>query len=396
MTASLPGRESRYPCGRALRVSILASAVAVSAAVAVDACGGTPSAGCDAGWPDWQRFVEAFVSEDGRVIDRSTPGAWTVSEGQAYAMFFALVADDRPTFARLLAWTRDNLADGDLTRRLPAWQWGRNDDGVWGVLDANPASDADVWIAYVLDQAGRLWREPYYRTLSAVISRHILAEETADLPELGRTLLPAPYGFEPEPGVWRLNPSYLPPMLFEALASAQPEFEWPAVLASSQRVLIGGAGNGFAPDWVLYRTQGGFADDPGSAAIGSYAAIRVYLWIGMMDAAASGRAELLRHYRPMLDLIAAQGWPPETIDTASGEVSGRGPSGFAAALLPFVRASGDRASAEVLARQVKARTAEDFGGYYNAVLTLFGLGYLEGRYAFSADGALRPAWGRPC
>ncbi|MGJ4748803.1 glycosyl hydrolase family 8, partial [Leptospira sp. SA-E8] len=58
-----------------------------------------------AGWSAWEGFRERFMSADGRVIDKSVPQHQTTSEGQAYAMFFALVANDRDAFARLLRWT---------------------------------------------------------------------------------------------------------------------------------------------------------------------------------------------------------------------------------------------------------------------------------------------------
>jgi len=35
-------------------------------------------------WRPWQEFKRLYLSEDGRVIDASTPQAITVSEGQAY------------------------------------------------------------------------------------------------------------------------------------------------------------------------------------------------------------------------------------------------------------------------------------------------------------------------
>ena len=113
----------------------------------------TLAADC-ADWPAWQDFARQFISADGRVIDPSSPRKITTSEGQAYAAFFALVGNDPARFAQLLDWTRDNLAAGDLSARLPAWLWGQRDDGQWGVLDANAASDADVWLAYSLIEAG--------------------------------------------------------------------------------------------------------------------------------------------------------------------------------------------------------------------------------------------------
>ncbi len=53
-------------------------------------------------WPAWDNFRTHFVSEGRRVIARSSPQQATTSEGQAYALMFALIANDRATFGLLL------------------------------------------------------------------------------------------------------------------------------------------------------------------------------------------------------------------------------------------------------------------------------------------------------
>ena len=95
-------------------------------------------------WPAWERLRTELVSVDGRVLDPSDERLITTSEGQSYGLFFALVANDRATFAQLLRWTSNNLAEGDLSSHLPAWLWGRDAKGKWQVLDPNNASDADL------------------------------------------------------------------------------------------------------------------------------------------------------------------------------------------------------------------------------------------------------------
>src|SRR5579884_3091583 len=106
-------------------------------------------------WPLWSAYSSRFIDAQGRVIDPQG-GDRTTSEGQSYAMFFALVENDRARFDKLLHWTQDNLAGGDLSARLPGWLWGKDKDGTWHLLDAGPASDSDAWIAYDLLEAGRL------------------------------------------------------------------------------------------------------------------------------------------------------------------------------------------------------------------------------------------------
>jgi hypothetical protein len=109
----------------------------------------------------WHAYAARFISGDGRVLDPQN-NDWTTSEGQSYALFFALVNNDRARFDKLIAWTESNLASNDLGAHLPAWGWGKAKDGNWGVFDMNSAADSDLWIAYDLIEAGRLWKDLHY------------------------------------------------------------------------------------------------------------------------------------------------------------------------------------------------------------------------------------------
>ena len=336
-------------------------------------------------WPALDGFVQRHVSADGRVVDPIDDRRVTTSEGQAYALFLALVADDRPLFDRLLRWTHDNLAAGDLASRLPAWRWGRHDDGQWRVLDDNAAADADLWLAWTLLEAGERWQERGYRVLGKSLAARLLREETADLPGLGLTLLPAPAGFVLAPDRWRLNPAYLPSWLPLRLADTDPAHraEWQALAETGQRLVIGSAGHGYAPDWIVYDAGRGFVADEASRAIGSYDAIRTYLWAGLLPAGARREAQLAA-----LHGMAGHDLPPRQVSPADGRHDGDGPTGFAAALLPYRLALGDRDGAARLRRHVDA-AGWPLEGYYDSVLTLFGTGAADGRYCFDAGGRLR-------
>jgi len=354
-------------------------------------------AGC-APWADWQDFQAAFLGAGDRVIDPASARAVTVSEGQAYALFFALVAGERVRFERLLRWTEDNLARGDLSLHLPAWQWGRRDDGSWGVLDANSASDADLWLVYALGEAGRLWRERRYLALSSVLAERVLREETVQLPGLGRALLLGPQGFAREEGAWRLNPCYLPLFLGRWLAARSADPRWADALALHLRLLRESAPRGYAPDWAWVRSVPGAAGArfdnapaPGADRLGSYDAVRVYLWLGLTDGADPARAGLLAHFAPMADLIERDGAPPRAVDVLDASVQGAGPAGFSAAVLPFLEAEQrPRALREQLARLRQEPVARD--AYFERALQLFAAGWRERRYAFLADGSLAPGW----
>ncbi|MGE8248482.1 MAG: glycosyl hydrolase family 8, partial [Stenotrophomonas bentonitica] len=70
-------------------------------------------------WTAWQVMRASSVTPDGRMVDHNNADQRSTSEGQSYALFFALVDNDQPLFDRLLRWTEDNLAGGSMAQRLP-------------------------------------------------------------------------------------------------------------------------------------------------------------------------------------------------------------------------------------------------------------------------------------
>ncbi|VVO45715.1 Endoglucanase [Pseudomonas fluorescens] len=342
-------------------------------------------------WPAWERYKQAMISADGRVIDGSTEQRISTSEGQSYGLFFALVANDPKSFDRLLAWTRNNLAAGDLDRNLPAWKWGKSQHGQWQVLDSNNASDADLWIAYSLLEAARLWQRPELETQGRNLLWRSAAQTLHKLPGLGLMLLPGDVGFQSTEGV-RLNPSYLPLHLLARFSSEAPV--WAELADNTRRMLIETSPKGFAPDWLMWQTEQRWGPDA-KGADGSYDAIRVYLWLGMLAKDAPGRTQLLAHFKPMLEATARLGYVPEHVDSVSGSATGTGPVGFSAAMLPLLSASGASAAAAVQRERVQ-QAPELANAYYNHSLLMFGQGWDEQRYRFDKDGRLVPNWKGSC
>lgn len=347
-------------------------------------------------WPEADSFGRTFINDSGRVIDPATPNGQTTSEGQAYGLFFALVANDRRRFGELLRWTEDNLANGDLTSRLPAWQWGKRQDGIWGIIDDNSASDADLWIAYVLIEAGRLWKDVGYAALGQVIAGRILREETVVIDGLGRVLLPGPKGFKLSPNGVRLNPSYVPIQLLQRLAKTATDVEsatqWRQQIKPAVRIVAESGPRGFVPDWIIYHSKGGFSGDVATAAVGSFNAIRTYLWAGMLIKDDPLRAVLAKSMVPMISTTTARGVPPLRVDTRIGTIEGSGDAGFSAAMLPLLSTSSNSAT-NIQRTRITARspfTRRD--NYYEQALALFGLGWFDGHYGFDTEGSLKVRW----
>lgn len=328
------------------------------------------------------------------MTDHSEEDLRTVSEGQAYAMFFALVGNDRPAFDRLLAWTVNNLAQGDMRKNLPAWHWGQK-DGTWGVIDPNSASDADLFMAYALLEAQRLWCEPSYGEQAQALGNLILEQETLQVEGLGLSLLPGRTGFVQENGAVKLNPSYVPPFLMARLARAWPEdARWAQLYLGSQALLLRSAKGGFYPDWAI--VQNGQIGPEETDPHGDYDAIRVYLWLAMGPTDDPIYPAFLAKLRPVTDLLRQRGNMPERIDMNTLEASTQpGPAGFQVALAPLMRLAGEKPLAEKLtSRALQTNDAvqwRDFG-YYNGALSLFAQGYMKGFYSVSQQGELKPRW----
>ncbi len=355
----------------------------------------TPAAATCLPWPLWQSFQHHLINEDGRVIDFHTPEQRTTSEGQSYALFIALIANDQKLFDKLLRWTENNLSQGSLDTRLPAWQWGRKKDGSWGIIDANSASDADLWIAYSLAEAGRLWHRPHLTGLAKSLAERILKEESKYLPGLGRILLPGIQGFSLRPGRWRLNPSYLPLQLLRRMEDLQPGMGWQDILESTV-TMLNASSSGFIPDWIVYdTTRLDFLSDQVYGARGSYDAIRTYLWAGMLSSEDPLRQPLLELMLPMAKLVEQLGTPPRSVNTQTGQSTGLGSPGFSASLMPLLKALKRPQGLKQLQTQAQ-RVLRHPDHYYDQVLALFALGWMEGRYRFGRDGKLQPQWKLAC
>lgn len=357
-------------------------------------------------WPLYQQFLSRFVQADGRVLDPSTKEQQSTSEGQSYGMVFALMVNDRATFDRLWQWSVANLGAGNLQDKLPAWQWGHRADGSWGVIDANPASDADLWFAFALLEAARLWKQPRYGEQARALLKLVAKQEVVSLPGFGTMLLPAPQGFvqgnADGPRQWRLNASYLPVPLLRRLAAAEPSGPWGTLATQAGKLVDAVAKQGIVPDWSAYRSDAagtGFLTDPDKGDVSSYDAIRVYLWAGVTPRGDAAGRMLMKALAPQAQRMAGRAAPPERMHADSGAVDGDGPAGFSAALVPFLQAAGSPAAAVQRTRaetMIDSATGKSAATYYDTVLGLFGLGFAEGRYRFAPSGQLELEWEKTC
>lgn len=263
----------------------------------------------------WVIYRQQFIQEDGRVIDYEASDRST-SEGQAYAMLRAVLIDDPDTFAITLDWAEKNLkrydAKGKAVDQLWAWKWGK-EQGKWGPIDKNFASDADIDAVTALIWASRRWNRPDYLDLAKIKLQDIWRVSTVAAPGGKRYLLPGPVeAFVPTPTTFYLNPSYLAPYAFRLFAQVDTKNNWLDMVESSYQVLEKSSETsslGLPSDWIAMDAKTGkfSAIPPGSnlESVYSFDAYRVW-WRVAWDADLFNAPEADRYLRRATKSLQAQ------------------------------------------------------------------------------------------
>jgi endoglucanase len=271
----------------------------------------------------WQAYRDRFIQGDGRIIDREA-GDRSTSEGQAYALLRAVLADDPEVFERVLHWSEDNLQRRELDGRrkdsLWAWQWGRDAEGHWVPLDANFASDGDIDAITALILASRRWDRPDYLDLARVKLRDLWRLAVVPATQGSKTtyyFLPGPReAFHPRPDRVYINPSYLAPYAFRLFAQVDPERDWHGVIDSSYELLEDMtqlSSLSLPSNWILVDTTTGKISPSDSSAplhsLYGFDAYRVW-WRVSLDASwfneSRARDYLDRHLDPLAAMWRSQ------------------------------------------------------------------------------------------
>ncbi len=353
--------------------------------------------GAQAGPPTWTNlwkgFQAQFIDNQGRVIDYRAGGI-TTSEGEAYALFFSLVANDRVLFNRILAWTQNNLAQGNLENHLPSWKWGKSSNGQWEPLSKESASDADLWIAYTLFSAGQLWHNEYYTHIARSLLREIQQKEMVYVDGWGPILLPGDGVYWRQNQRFIINLSYYPPFLLAGLAYYDPLGPWKTLYKNLPRLYAVASPKGFAPDWLVLYEGGQWGIAP-QGPFGSYNAIRCYLWVGMSAENTNNRL-ILQHLCGMNAILKKDEMVPEKVNTLDGKPKGNGPVGFYSAVLPYLIRLHDNLAASLASTTLYNAWHSDINifslHYYDNAMALFALGFVDHLYNFSEDGQIRVFW----
>jgi endo-1,4-beta-D-glucanase Y len=220
----------------------------VALAVAVAGCAQTGTQGGQGGSARHpaSAFLATYARPDGRVV-RPDQGGDTVSEGQAYGLLLAEVAGDHGAFGRIWKWTRGHLQRGDGLFAYHANAAGH-------VADPQPASDADVLIAWALLRYSGPGAAQFHREGRRVADA-VLAHEVISGPG-GLPVLTAGPWATGRPAT--LNPSYWSLIAMRAIAELTGDSRWQRLAAAAvsltQRFTRGG--RLLPPDWAELTAAG--------------------------------------------------------------------------------------------------------------------------------------------
>jgi endoglucanase len=224
----------------------------------------------------WGVYRDRFVTGDGRVIDTGNKSV-SHTEGQGWAMLFAVTADDRASFDNIWGWTEAHLAQPDTA--LFAWRWDPTDSKN-PVADTNNASDGDTLIAWALIRAAERWHEPKYRAAARRIAADLRDRMLAAVAHR-LVLLPGRDGFIRDDGSIVINPSYYIYPAFKDLDRTAPGYQWRRLRTDGLALLDKAQfGQWHLPcDWVSVEPDGGVVPAPGFPPQFGFAAIRVPLYL---------------------------------------------------------------------------------------------------------------------
>jgi len=312
------------------------------------ACAAVTSHAADA---DWELFRQAFVEPAGRVVDTGQDRI-SHSEGQGFAMLFAVHYDDRASFERVWQWTRKNLQVRDDA--LLAWRW----QPERGVTDRNDAADGDILVAWALVRAGEKWKSAEHLESGKRIARDIRARLLRRVAH-GLVLLPGLEGFDKPDGM-TINLSY---WVFPALRDFErvdPAPEWEETARSAIAILRYAYFGRWRlpPDWLRLGERVAPGGPPPERFGFDAVRIPVYLlWSRReTDALLQPYRDFWKHFEGARELPAYTNLKDDSVDSHG---AGQGIRAIAQAVRELPRASAERLPA-----------LEQGQSYYSSVLLL--------------------------
>ncbi len=302
---------------------------------------------------DARAFLERYEASSGRVV-RKDQGGDTVSEGQSYAMLLAVAIGERHQFAAAWRWEQANL---QLPDGLFAYHWSGGK-----VVNAEPATDADLDTAWALVHAGRRFNNSDYRAQGLRVASAVLSDETTVVAG-SLQLVAGPWG---RSGPAVADPSYFSLDAMDALETASGDPRWSQLAADSTALVasLTKSGRMLPANWVDLEPTGSVraTGDPGTDASPAYGldAQRVPVWFAA-GCTQSERAVAADAW-PLLRRSANQGARISYNLSGAAQTTEVNPLGSVAAAASAGAAGDERAATTLLA--TADRQSKRFHTYY--------------------------------
>jgi endoglucanase len=313
------------------------------------------------------RFLNRYVTSDGRVI-RHDQGGDIVSEGQAYAMLIAEVAD-RPALVRTIwSWTTTHLGRSDGLVASHA-------SGAGHVEDPHSATDADTLIAYALLRYVGPDRDGMHEAGRRVADA-VLAHEAVSLPDGAPLPVAGPWATSTTPPI--VDPSYLMPGVFDALAGLTGDDRWSRAAGAAVAMLdeLTGGGARLPPDWAqLAHDRLVPIPNPGGGAGVQYGfdAARLPIWLATA-CSAGARGVAASWWRHLLGSGDRSG--PQALSLDGAAINPAPSPVFLIAGAAAATAAGDAGAARTLRGRAMTLARED-PTYYGDAWVVLGRALLE-------------------
>lgn len=226
----------------------------------------------------WDNFVDDHFVEYGQIIDNNNNGIST-SLMQTNAMVRAVIDGDRNSFNGIWQWTQDHMQNR-LQDKLLSSTWEKDDNGIYGIGDANTTSLADMQAAYALLQAYERWGSPDDLADAKEIIADIWDQEVFLID--GQYVLSA-FATNQLNAVL-VNPSYLSPTYLKSFIE-HDDNDWSSVVDDSYAFLgqIQNQSTGLFPNWLQPDGSGGYVSAAAQVgAVGDiygYESFRIPFWL---------------------------------------------------------------------------------------------------------------------
>lgn len=326
-------------------------------------------------WNLYNKFISARFANN-TIVAPLENGNFETAEALAYAMFFALTQKDKEHFDTLLSTVEKTLCRGDISANLP-----------YGMKEVSSTDKdkyqstvtrANLFLVYDLLTAYEFFSDESYKQKALGLASLIRKECTYSHSILGTLLLPSVNTVAKRHAV-TISPNIFAPFVMQKIG--QYDIEFLALYDNTVTAVVRGSGDGYVADSLTFNQDGD--EIIGMNTVGSFDALRFYLWLGLTCESDPNRRLLIPLYENMLKDIEKDLNVPKVANLYTHEVSGVGTLSYMASTMLL----SEKKDRDYFRTVLKNHVFKD-DEFYAEVMSLFALGFDDHFFRFDHDGSL--------